>query len=358
MSMQVKALFWILAFILFIAFVVLLEGILLPFVASLVLAYFLDPVVEWLEKKGLSRTVATSVLIVGFLLIVLIGLAVLVPIIQSQVTAFADKIPEYATRMWSKVQPLIEHIKTLLPKDQVEMMTQSLGDSTSGALKFATKILGGLLSSSMAFFNIISLIVITPVVCFYVLRDWGKIIRFVDSIIPVYCRDTFREQLKAINVILSGFIRGQATVCLCLAFYYSIALTFAGLDIGVVVGTATGLLSFIPYVGCLSGFIVSIGLGVAQFTDHWQLLWIVAVFGIGQILEGYVLTPRLVGEKVGLHPVWVIFALLAGGYLLGFLGILIAVPVAAVIGVLVRFSLKRYRDSVFYEGEGKGLPHK
>lgn len=353
MSIQLKTLFWFAAFALVLAFIVLLKGILLPFVASLVLAYFLDPVVEWLEKKGMSRTIATSVLIVGFLLVVVIGLAILLPIIQNQVSAFADKVPEYASRIWAKVQPLLEQLKALLPEDKVEAMSQSFGESASGAVKLALKIIGGLLSSSVAFFNLASLLVITPVVCFYILRDWGHIIRFVDSVIPVYCRETFREQLKAINVILSGFIRGQATVCLCLAVYYSVGLTLTGIDIGVVVGTATGLLSFIPYVGCLSGFIISMCLGLAQFPEHWHLLSIVAVFGIGQILEGYVLTPRLVGEKVGLHPVWVIFALLAGAYLLGFLGVLIAVPVAAVIGVLVRFSLKQYRESVFYAGEGQ-----
>lgn len=351
MSIQLKAVFWVLAFFFFILFLFLLKGILLPFVASLVLAYFLDPVVEWLERKGLSRSIATSVLIIGFIVLVVIGLFFLIPIIQSQVSSFVEKVPEYATRIWNKVHPLLEQIKTLIPQAQVETMSQSLGESASSAVKFIAKILGGLLSSSMAFFNLASLIVITPVVCFYVLRDWGYIIRFIDSVIPIYCRDTFKEQLKEINVILSGFIRGQATVCLCLSIYYSIGLTLSGIDIGIVVGTATGILSFIPYVGCLSGFIVSLGLGLAQFSDYWHLLSIVGVFIIGQVLEGYVLTPRLVGEKVGLHPVWVIFALLAGGYLLGFLGILVAVPVAAVIGVLVRFGLKQYRDSVFYEGE-------
>jgi predicted PurR-regulated permease PerM len=208
-----------------------------------------------------------------------------------------------------------------------------------------------LVTGSLAVFNVLSLVFITPVVTFYLLRDWKTVTRLVDSWLPRAHAETIRTQLRAIDVTLAGFVRGQAMVCVALASFYGLGLTVVGLDLGLVVGLAAGLGSFIPYFGTVSGFVVGLGLAVAQSQD-WTLAAMVAgVFVVGNLLEGNILAPKLVGEKIGLHPVWVIFALLAGGALFGFLGILLALPVTAVIGVLTRFALSRYLESSLYRGE-------
>lgn len=208
--------------------------------------------------------------------------------------------------------------------------------------------MGGLWSGGLAVFNALSLVVIMPVVAFYLLRDWDRIVAHVDSLLPRDAADTVREQVREIDDRLSGFVRGQASVCLVLGTWYAVGLTIVGLDFGVLVGVGAGLISFVPYLGTALGLIAGLGLAIAQF-DSWLPIGLVAaVFATGQILEGYVLTPRLVGERVGLHPVWVLFALMAGGALLGFTGVLLAVPAAAVIGVLVRFAIGRYLQSPLY----------
>ena len=349
-STKKKVLFWLIATGVIIGLFVLLSGILLPFVASLVLAYFFDPVVEKLESKGFSRSISTLLLLTGFLLIAIIGLIVLIPIVQHQIAIFAEKLPIYTSNLWAWAESHFNKLDAIITPEQVVNIKSSILSYIGDAAGLIIPVFKTILSGGVVFFNIVALIIITPVVSFYILRDWKGIKTFFQSIVPAYFKKSVNEQIGEINTILSGFIRGQATVCLCLAIFYSIGLTLAGLDTGVVIGIMTGTLSFIPYVGVWSGFIVSILLGAAQFSDPTNLLWIVAVFAIGQVLEGYILTPNLVGNKTRLHPVWIIFALLAGAYLFGFLGVLVAVPVAAVIGVLVRFSLKKYHQSAFYIG--------
>lgn len=353
---QKTILFWLVSLIVLVSLVGLLDGILLPFVVSLVLAYFLDPVVEWGERKGLSRTLSVTCLIILVLLLMLAMLAITIPVLKSQITLFAGEIPAYVQRLKAYILPLLAKVQTIFPDLDMQSVRDSSVEYIGSGLKIMSGIITGLFDSSVAIINVLSLFIITPVVCFYLLRDWTKVKGFFKGVVPLYAVKTVNEQVSAINVILSGFIRGQTSVCLCLALYYSVALTLAGLNVGAIVGLLTGLLSFVPYVGCLLGFSLSMLLGLAQFPSVFDLLWILLVFGVGQILEGYVLTPKLVGDKTGLHPVWIIFAILAGGYLLGFIGVLIAVPTAAVIGVLVRFSLTKYRESPFYKGTTKSLP--
>ncbi len=206
-------------------------------------------------------------------------------------------------------------------------------------------------SSGVALTNLLSLLFITPVVAFYLLRDWDRLVVQIDALLPRQHRDTVRTQLLEINRNLAGFARGQATVCLVLAIFYATGLSVIGLEFGLVVGLGIGFLSFIPYVGSITGLIVSLGIALAQFPTWGPVGLVLGFFVLGQILEGYVLTPRLVGNRVGLHPVWVIFALLAGGALFGFVGLLLAVPVAAVIGVLIRFAVVQYRDSRYFRGD-------
>jgi predicted PurR-regulated permease PerM len=216
--------------------------------------------------------------------------------------------------------------------------------------------LGGILSGSLAFFNVVSLIFITPIVTFYLLRDWDVLVAKVDSWLPPRYAPTIHQQMNEIDRTLAGFARGQATICLFLAVFYGVGLTAIGLDFGLAIGVFAGLLSFIPYVGSIVGLIVSVGLAYVQF-DDW--VWVAVTAGIffaGQAIEGNILQPKLLGENVGLHPVWVIFALLAGGALFGFLGLLLAVPVMAVIGVVSRFALGCYLSSRIYDPDGAGRP--
>ena len=217
--------------------------------------------------------------------------------------------------------------------------------------------IGGFLASiwsgGRAVFSLLSLLIITPVVAFYLLLDWDRVVVTVDRWIPLPHRETVHGLARDVDNAIAGFVRGQAVVCLCLAAFYSIGLTLTGLSSGFLIGLMTGLLSFIPFVGAASGFLVAAIVAVAQFWPGWTSIAAVAgVFVVGQGLEGYVLSPKLVGAKVGLHPVWMMFSLLAFGYLLGFIGLLIAVPLAATIGVLARFALRKYTESPIYTGQG------
>ena len=213
--------------------------------------------------------------------------------------------------------------------------------------------LASLWSGGRTLFSVLSLLVITPVVAFYLLCDWDRLVATVDGWIPLPYRDTVRRLAREIDQAIAGFVRGQAVICLILAAFYAVGLTLAGLHYGFMLGLLTGFMSFIPYVGALTGFLVATGVAIAQFwPDITAILLVVGVFVIGQGLEGYVLSPKLVGAKVGLHPVWLMFALIAFGYLLGFVGLLIAIPLAAAIGVLLRFALRKYIESPLYTGGG------
>ncbi|HYZ63053.1 MAG TPA: AI-2E family transporter, partial [Acetobacteraceae bacterium] len=204
-----------------------------------------------------------------------------------------------------------------------------------------------LLGGGFAIFNVFTLVTVTPVVAFYLLRDWPRAVARIDSWLPRRYAGVLRAQAREVDRILSAWLRGQAICCVVLAVFYAVSLSLVGLDLGLIVGIAAGLLSFIPYVGSITGGVTSIALALAQF--HWQGVAVVAgVFVLGQLLEGYVIYPRFLGDRVELHAVWVIFALFAGGAVFGFLGVLLAVPTAAAIGVLARFWLRRYLNSPLY----------
>jgi len=195
------------------------------------------------------------------------------------------------------------------------------------------------------------LLAITPLVAFYLLRDWPKLVAEIDAWLPRQHADTIRAQARAIDVVLAGFARGTAIVCATLALYYATALTILGVESGLVIGLIAGAVSFVPYLGTLGGAAAAVGVAAYQFWPHWgRIVAVFGVFALGQFLNDYVLTPKLVGDKVGLHPLWVLFALFSGGALLGFAGVVIAVPAAAVIGVLARFAIARYRESPLYGG--------
>ncbi len=331
-------------------FLFMIRDILLPFVLAFVLAYFLHPSVVKLQRKKISPNIATSVVVGVFCLFVILILLILIPILQTQIFAFVVKIPAFAKTILESVREIIIYTKQNISPDQLTQISNAVSETAFGVFNSFGNTLLKLISGGVAVFNVVSLILITPVVLFYVLRDWKDVSEKLHRVVPKKQEKMVMGLMDEINQSLAGFIRGQASVCLFLGLYYGLSLSLLGLDLGILVGFLSGILSFIPYFGFLIGVLLSI---LIAFTQHvgWGI-WIglAVVFGLGQVLESYILTPRLVGERVGLSPAWVIFALLAGGALFGFLGILIAVPVAAVIGVLIRRVFKWYQSTPFYKG--------
>ena len=340
--------FWLALFVLFCISVYVLRSVLLPFVAGIVLGYLLDPFATRFEKWGMNRTMATFLVLFLVVIFLIPALLLLIGIIDEQLGKFITAVPQYITSLIKKIEPVIYELQERFPNLQAEKIKEYLRSNMSNGLKLTRNVFKGIVSGGFALFNLISLLLITPVVTFYMLRDWDKFIAKVDSLLPRNSKRSVREQARQIDKTLAGFIRGQLSVCILLGTYYSLGLYFVGLDLGILVGFLAGLISFIPYVGSIFGFVVSIAIAFAQFDTMMPILKVVLVFITGQFIEGNFLTPKLVGDNVGLHPVWVMFALLAGGVLLGFLGLMIAVPVAAVIGVLLRHAIDNYKKSSLY----------
>lgn len=345
--------FWLISAALLVLFLYIFSSILLPFVAGMVLAYFLDPVADRLQRIGLSRTAATLLILVGFLIMLTIGLVVLVPVLASQLSDFLAKLPEYLTRL----QTLITNFDPQWLEQKFGIDAGSLRDGLNSLLTtgvgFFTTIFQSIWSSGVALFSVASLFIVTPVVAFYMLLDWDRMIAAIDSWVPRDHLDTVRKIASDINSATAGFVRGQGTLCLILGVMYAFGLTLTGLNFGILIGLFAGLISFIPYVGSMVGLVLSVGVAFVQFWPDWMMVAAVAgVFFVGQFIEGNILQPRLVGKSVGLHPVWLMFALFAFGALFGFVGLLIAVPAAAAVAVLVRFAIARYLESPLYRGNG------
>lgn len=340
--------FWLVLFLLFCGAVYVLKSVLLPFVAGLIIGYLLDPWASYFEKHGLNRTLSTLLVLLLVLVFMVPALIILFGVIDEQVGRFLSALPRYIASFLKKIEPLIIELQDRFPSVDAEKIREYIRANMANGIKFFGSVIRSLISGGFAFFNLLSLLLITPVVAFYMLRDWDAFIAKVDSLLPRKSKASIRDQAREIDRTLAGFIRGQLSVCVLLGTYYSIGLYLVGLELGVVVGFMAGIISFIPYIGSIFGFIVSIGIAFAQFDTMTPILQVVAVFLTGQFIEGNFLTPKLVGDNVGLHPVWVMFALLAGGVLLGFLGLMIAVPVAAIIGVLIRHAIINYKHSSLY----------
>ncbi len=342
--------FWLVGIAVFFLILYVFRSVLLPFVAGMAVAYLLDPVCDRLETYKLSRTWAVTIVSLVFALLVIAVLLLLVPLIVNQVVDLADWLPGFLSELRGYLTDLILRLQDRIDPAFADKLRESISQSAGTAVRWVTDFLGGFLRASFDFANFLSLLVITPIVAFYLMRDWDRLVEQVDDWLPRRYAGEIRAELRRVDETLAGFLRGQASVCLLLGLFYSVGLSLAGLNFGLIIGLVAGLLSFIPYVGSMVGLGLSVGLAFAQFDEWYKIGIVAAIFVIGQVVEGNFLTPKLVGERVGLHPVWVIFALLAGGALFGFLGILLAVPVAAVLGVLVRFFLRRYLASRYYRG--------
>jgi predicted PurR-regulated permease PerM len=351
-SVRRQAVFWTGAMAFLALFLYIFSSILLPFVAGLVLAYFLDPVADRLERLGLSRLLATIVILVLFIVTFALLLVILVPILASQMSDFIARLPSYVARL----QELIANRDSQWLKDFIGVDASVIRNSLDSLLQqgagFLTTLLQSIWSSGKTLIDVVALFVVTPVVAFYMLLDWDRMVSKVDNLVPREHVQTVRAIARDMNRAIAGFVRGQGTVCLLLGIIYAVGLTIVGLNFGLLIGLFAGLISFIPYVGSLVGLLVALGVGLVQFWPEWgHILGVAIAFGIGQFIEGNILQPKLVGSSVGLHPVWLMFALFAFGSLMGFTGMLIAVPTAAAIGVLVRFVIGRYQQSPLYTGE-------
>ncbi len=351
MQFERHVLFWIGALIVFAGLLWLLSPILLPFVVGMAIAYLLDPLADRLSKRGMSRLVAALLILGAFVLGLVLLLLLIAPVLANQLSGFIDNVPSYALRIQSFLSdPNHPWLKRVVG-DNLVGANQSVGDLMNQAAGYLTQVLASLWAKGQALISIFSLVVVTPVVAFYLICDWDRMIGSVERLIPLQQRQTVHSLMREIDAAISAYVRGQSGVCLILGSYYAVGLTLAGLNFGLLIGVVSGLISFIPYVGSLTALVLSLGVAVAQFFPDWTHILIVGgIVLAGQFLEGNVLAPKLVGHSVGLHPVWLMFALFAFSYLFGFVGLLLAVPLAAATAVLIRFALRHYLGSPLYTG--------
>jgi len=323
-----------------------LGATLVPYLAGAAIAYLLDPFADWLERRGLSRAMATVLILAGAVLIMTLATALVVPELIDQATGLARAMPGWviAAQGWleARFPDMLAEGSSL--GEALVSMEETL---RSGGLAAAS----ALLASSMKLFDFITILVVTPVVAFYLLLDWDRMVATVDGWLPREHAPTIREIARRIDGVLAGFVRGQLSVCVILGVFYAVALMLIGLPYGALVGLLAGLISFIPFVGAFVGGALSIGIAIFAFEgDPFWIAVTAGIFAAGQFFEGNILSPNLVGKSVGLHPVWLIFALSVFGSLFGFAGLLIAVPVSAALGVIGRFAIGRYLASPFYTG--------
>jgi len=338
--------YWGIATAIFAVLLWFLGDVLLPFVVGGAVAYFLDPVADRLERVGMSRAMATGTITVAMILIFVILALAVVPALVRQTSQLIDTAPELFRQLQAF---LTTHFPSIMVEGSpVRETLVSIGETIR---ERGAQLIDAVLTSAMSLINILLLFVIVPVVAVYMLLDWDNMVARVDSLLPRDHAPVIRRLAHDIDKTLAGFIRGMGSVCLILGLYYALALWLVGLNFGLVVGVVAGMLTFIPYVGAIVGGALAIGLALFQFWGEW--IWIAAVAGIfffGQFLEGNFLTPKLVGESVGLHPVWLILALSVFGSIFGFVGMLVAVPLAAALGVVARFLVHQYIDSRLYRG--------
>jgi predicted PurR-regulated permease PerM len=338
--------YWGAALALFFLALWFLGSVILPFLVGGALAYFLDPVADKLQRLGLSRIAATSVITLAALLLVVLLVIAVIPTLIQQTTALVNSAPEIAGRLQTF---LTERFPQLT--DETSGIRQTLAQIGASVQSQGAALAESVITSALSMLSAVVFLVVVPVVAFYLLMDWDHMVERLDHLLPRDHAPVIRRLAAEINAALSAFVRGQMTVCLLLGVFYSAALMLAGLQFGLVVGALAGAITFIPYVGSLVGGALAIGLALFQFWGDWVSIGIVAaIFAAGQFIEGNILTPKLVGKSVGLHPVWLMFALSVFGSIFGFVGMLVAVPVAAALGVLTRFGLAQYQASLLYQG--------
>ncbi|OOG47970.1 AI-2E family transporter [Rhodanobacter sp. C01] len=335
----------------------LLAPMLMPFAVAAMLAYLGDPLADRLERLGLNRSWAATIVFMVLLIVVGGVLLLLIPLIARQIENLIENLPRYGewaeNTAWPWLQARLHLDPRMFDSDRLLVEIKSHLGSIGGA---ASTVLGKVSRSGLGIVMWLTNLVLIPVVAFYLLRDWDRLVATIDRMLPRSIQPTIAHLAHESDKVLGAFVRGQLLVMLALGVFYGAGLTLTGLSVGPLIGMVAGLLSFVPYLGFIVGFAGAIIAALVQYGDWTHVLIVCGVFIVGQLLEGYVLVPRLVGEKIGLHPVAVIFAVLAGGELFGFLGVLLALPAASVIMVLLRYLVERYRMSELYNEEGPDDP--
>jgi predicted PurR-regulated permease PerM len=326
-----------------------LGSILMPFLAGMIGAYALNSPATWLSKRHLSRGIASAILVLSLIILIITLMLIAFPYLQQQLFLLASSIPPLIEHLFQQVAPTLERIsQDFGTPSAAELKTQvisHLGD----VLTWSIRVLTNLLSNGMALANLLSLVILTPVITFYLTKDWPRMITKIDKLLPLKWATQIRQHTITVDKTLSSYAKGQAIVCLILMVLYSTALWAVGLKQGIIVGILTGFMSFIPYIGMLIGYLTSLGISFADFTGWSSIGLITLVFVIIGLIEGNVLIPRFIGRKVGLHPVWIIFALLAAGTWFGFIGILLALPITAMLGVITRIFIDWYTSTPLYQ---------
>ncbi|MEV8522068.1 AI-2E family transporter [Dyella marensis] len=335
----------------------LLAPVLMPFAVAGMFAYLGDPLADRLERLGMGRTVAVSVVFFVLLLVTVGALLLLIPLISRQVDNLVQSLPHYVDWVRTTALPWLQAKLRLDPNAfDSDRLVAEIKDHLGSLGGVVSTVLGKVTRSGLGVIAWMTNLVLIPVVAFYLLRDWDRLVAWIDDMLPRSIEPTVAHLARESDLVLGAFVRGQLLVMLALGIFYGAGLSILGLSVGPLIGMVAGLLSFVPYLGFIVGFGSAVIAVLVQYGDWTHLTLVVVVFVIGQLLEGYVLVPRLVGEKIGLHPVAVIFAVLAGGYLFGFLGILLALPAASVILVVLRYLSQRYRHSGLYTEEGRQDP--
>jgi predicted PurR-regulated permease PerM len=327
----------------------LLAPVLTPFAAAAMFAYLFDPLATWLQRRGVGRTLAVTIVFVALTLLLIIVLLLLIPYLERQIAAFFKQLPTWINWFRDTAVPWLNakfNTDMELPDtQQLAAIVQEHWQAAGGA---AASVVSQVSKSGIAVIGWITRVVVVPVAFFYLLRDWHLMIARIHELLPRSIEPTVVRLARESDATLSGFVRGQLSVMIVLGTLYAIALWAIGLDVGPLIGMIAGLISFVPYLGSVTGVLMGVIAALVQYHDGLHVILVLAVFVTGNLLEGYVLVPRLVGEKIGLHPLAVIFAILAGGELFGFLGVLLALPIASVVMVLLRYAHERYRDSGLY----------
>lgn len=347
-TLNKKWVFWLVVIVLLFWFLFAIKAILLPFVVGILLAYFLDPAADKLEDWGCSRTTATVIITLGFFSLFGVILTLLLPPLFEQVQGLIASLPALIEQGKHMAEQQFRLLTGSLAPQELQSAKEAVSKVSGEFFDSLTRLTTGMLQSGFALINLISLIVLTPVVAFYLLRDWDRFVAHINSLLPQEHAPVIREQLRKIDETISGFVRGTLNVMMILGAFYIIALSLTGLKFAILIGLIGGFMIIIPYVGTLISGAAAVGMALLQFDDPLSVFIVLGIFVTGQVLEGYVLTPRLVGEKVGLHPLWLIFGMLAGATLFGFVGVFLAVPVTAIIGVLARFAIEQYKHSEYY----------
>jgi predicted PurR-regulated permease PerM len=348
-----QLIFWGGALVLFLLAVHVLGGMLLPFVLGLAIAYLLDPVVErmtrWrVKERHFPRALAALLILSLFVLFIVLAAAVILPVAAREAGQLAEALPGYADKIWELMAPYVTWAQERLGHEQIDGLRATLQNNIGKVLSVSGGVLAGIASGGQAMAGFVTTAALTPIVAYYMMKEWPVMKRWFDGLLPRKHYDTIHELWREIDAKISGFVRGQITVAFVLAVIYAVALSIAGLKFGFLIGFMAGALSIIPMVGSTLGLVVSVAVAWFQ-SGTWEYTAVIAaIFLVGQFVEGNFLTPKLLGDSVGLHPLWILFALLAGGALFGIVGMLLAVPVVATIGVLANFAIRLYKNSAYY----------